>query len=61
MSIIEWEGQRPESLQNLREALDQVFEYLDCPLSMQGFKDAVKRFMKTERSRLKAKYLVGDT
>jgi hypothetical protein len=61
MSVIEWEGQRPKSLQKLREALDQEFEYLDCPLSMRGFKDAMKRFMKIERSRLKAKYLAGDT
>jgi hypothetical protein len=61
MSVIEWEGRRSESLQKLREALDQEFEYLDCPLSMGGFKDAVKRFMKTERSRMKAKYLAGDT
>jgi hypothetical protein len=61
MSVIECEGQRPESLQKLREALDQEFEYLDCPLSMRGFKDAMKRFMKIERSRLKAKYLAGNT
>jgi hypothetical protein len=28
---------------------------------MQGFKDAVKRFLKTERSSLKARYLARDT
>jgi coenzyme F420-reducing hydrogenase gamma subunit len=61
MSVIEWEGQRPESLEKLREALDLEFEYLGCPLSIWGFRDAVKRFMKTERSRLKGKYLAGDT
>jgi hypothetical protein len=61
MSIIEWKGHRPESLEKLREALDLEFEYIGCPLSMRGFRDAVKRFMKTERSRLKGKYLAGDT
>jgi hypothetical protein len=60
MSVIEWEGQRLESLEKLREALDLEFEYLGCPLSIRGFRDAVKRFMKTERSRLKGKYLAGD-
>jgi hypothetical protein len=33
---------------------------LGCPLSIRGFRDAVKRFMKTERSGLKGKYLAGD-
>ena len=60
MSVIDWEGQRPEALEKLRDALDLEFEYLGCPLSMRGFRDAVKRFMKTERSRLKAKFLAGD-
>jgi hypothetical protein len=58
---IEWEGQRPESLQKLREALDQEFDYLGCLLSMRGFRDVMKRFMKTERSRLNNKYLAGET
>jgi hypothetical protein len=61
MSVIDWEGQRPEALEKLRDALDRDFEYLGCPLSMRGFRDAVKRFMKTERSRLKGKFLAGDT
>lgn len=61
MSVIDWELHRPESLVKLREALDQEFEYVGCPLSLRGFKDAVKRFMKTERSRLKAKFLAGET
>jgi hypothetical protein len=61
MSIIEWEGHRPKSLENLREALDPEFEYIGCPLSMCGFRDVVKWFMKTERSRPKGKYLAGDT
>ena len=61
MSVIEWEGQRQESMEKLRDALDLEFEYLGCPQSMRGFRDAVKRFMKTKCFRLKRKYLVGDT
>jgi hypothetical protein len=61
MSVTEWEGQTPESLQKLKEALDHEFEYLGCSLSMLRIKDVVKRFMKIERSWLKRKYLAGDT
>ena len=61
MSVIEWEGQTPESLEKLRDALDLEFQYTGCPLSMRGFRDVVKRFMKTKRFRLKGKYLAGDT
>ena len=59
MNAIDWEGHRPESLLKLMEALNQELEYVDCPLSMRGFKDAVKRFMKIERSWLKGKFLAG--
>ena len=61
MSVIEWEGHRFESLEKLMEALDLEFEYIGCLLSMLGFWDAVKRFIKKERSQLKGKYLAGDT
>jgi hypothetical protein len=30
-------------------------------LSMQGFRNAVKRYLKSERSRLKMRYRLGDT
>jgi hypothetical protein len=61
MSVIKWEGHRPESLEKLKEALDLEFEYIGCPFSMSGFRDIMKQFMKTERSRLKEKYLARDT
>jgi hypothetical protein len=54
MSVIDWEKQRPEAVQKLRETLDHNFEYLGNELSVLGFRNAVKRYLKTERSRLKA-------
>jgi hypothetical protein len=48
-------------MQKLRDRLDAEFEYVGNPLSMQGFKNVVKRFLKYERSRLKMRYRAGDT
>jgi hypothetical protein len=48
-------------VQKLRDLLDAEFEYVGNPLSMQGFRNAVKRYMKSERSRLKTYYWSGDT
>jgi hypothetical protein len=61
ISVVDWEGQKQEAMQKLRESLDTEFEYLDNPLSMQGFRNAVKRYLKLERSRLKMRYRSGDT
>jgi hypothetical protein len=60
MSIIEWEAQRTATVEKLRDALDADFEYVPVTLSQRGFRNAIKRFMKTERSRLKARYMAGD-
>jgi hypothetical protein len=60
ISIVDWEGQKREAVQKLREKLDSEFEYLENPLSMQGFRNVVKRYLKSERSRLKMRYLSGD-
>jgi hypothetical protein len=61
LSVIEWEGQKTAAVEKLRDALDANFEYVPVILSQCGFQNAIKRFMKTERSRLKAKYMEGDT
>jgi hypothetical protein len=61
LSVVDWEGQKPESVQKLRDRLDAEFEYVGNLLSIQGFKNAVKRFLKYERSRLKMCYWAGDT
>jgi hypothetical protein len=60
MSIIEWEAQRTAAVEKLRDALDADFEYMPVILSQRGFRNAIKRFMKTERSRLKARYIARD-
>ena len=59
VSCVRWEDQSPSSVEKLRIALDNQFEYLGNPLSDRGFKNAVKRQMKTERSKMKAWYLGG--
>jgi hypothetical protein len=61
ISIVDWEAQKTEAVQKLRDRLDSEFEYLDNPLSMQGFRNTVKRYLKLERSRLKMRYRSGDT
>jgi hypothetical protein len=61
LSVVEWEGQKPEAVQKLQDKLDAEFEYIGNPLSMQGFRNAVKRYLKSEQSRLKMRYRSGDT
>jgi hypothetical protein len=50
ISIIDWDEYKPEILKKVRDTLDGEFEYIDHPLSVQGFRNAIKRFLKTERS-----------
>jgi hypothetical protein len=57
ISVIEWEAQKSAAVEKLRNALDIDFEYVPHTLSQCGFRNAIKRFMKTERSRLKARYM----
>jgi hypothetical protein len=40
----------------LSNQLDNLFEYIHQVLSARGFKDCVRRFMKSKRSRLKKRY-----
>jgi hypothetical protein len=60
LSVVDWAGQKPEAVQKLREKLDVEFEYTGHPLSMQGFRNSVKRYLKYERSRLKTRYRSRD-
>jgi hypothetical protein len=60
ISVIEWEAQKAVVVEKLREALDVDFEYVPVTLSQRGFRNAIKHFMKTERSRLKAQYMAGN-
>ena len=59
MSIIDFEKQKAQSILKLREALDNNFEYMEQNLSTLGFRNAIKRYLKTERSRLKAHFLLN--
>jgi len=38
--------------------LDKEFEYVDNEFSVVGFKNVVKRSLKTKRNKLKARYIV---
>ena len=46
-SCLMWKMHNPASVEKLRAALDNEIEYLDHPLSNVGFRNAVKRQMKT--------------
>jgi hypothetical protein len=61
ISIVDWELQRAESVQLLRDKLDAEFEYVGNRLGTQGFRNAIKRYLKSERSRLKTRFLSGQT
>jgi hypothetical protein len=60
MSIIEWEAQWTVAVEKLRDVLDADFEYMPMILSLRDFRNAIKCFMKTECSKLKAHYMAGD-
>ena len=59
VSCVKWADQPPNSLEKLRSAIDNEFEYVGQHLSERGFKNAVKRQMKTERSKMKGWFLSG--
>ena len=48
-------------MEKLRVAIDNEFEYLGHSLSDIGFKNAVKRQMKTERAKMKGWFMSGKT
>ena len=60
LSVVEWSQHKPQTLQRLRDAFDKEFEYVGNPLSLAGFRLAVTKFLKSERCRLKARYLSGN-
>ena len=61
LSVIGWEGQNPNATKKLRDALDEEFEYVGFGMSGGCFKRAIKRFLRTERSRLKARSVAGSS
>jgi hypothetical protein len=61
MSVLSWKEQSPDAIAELREQLDREFEYVGYQLTVQGFRNVVKRFMKSKCSRLKKQYQEGHT
>jgi hypothetical protein len=61
VSVFKWKLQHPGSVEKLRAAIDNEFEYLGHSLSDIGFKNAVKRQMKTERAKMKGWFMSGKT
>jgi hypothetical protein len=61
VSCVTWKDQSACSIETLKSALDKEFEYVGNNLSSVGFKNAVKRQMKTERHKMKAWFLSGKT
>ncbi len=47
VNIIEWEHHEPMSFEKLRVALDRQFEYVDNEFFVVGFRNMVKRWLKT--------------
>jgi hypothetical protein len=60
ISVVDWERHKPHTLKKLRDSLDKEFEYVGHPLSMMGFRTSLTRFLKSERSRLKGRWLRGQ-
>ena len=59
VSVLKWKFQNPGSVEKLRSAIDNEFEYVGHSLSDIGFKNAVKRQMKTERAKMKGWFMSG--
>lgn len=57
MSVVSWSKHEDHTLQRLRVALDNEFEYLGNPLSIHGFRLSVMKYLKAERARLKLWWL----
>ena len=59
MSVLSWKEQSPNAIVELREYLDCDFEYVGYDLTEFGFRNVVKRFMKSEHAQLKRQYQEG--
>jgi hypothetical protein len=59
VSVIDWECHESKSLEKLKATLHRQFEDVDNELSIVGFRNVVKRWLKIEKSKLKARFMVG--
>jgi len=60
MSVVDWTSQKHAAMALLRDTLDADFEYVGHSLGMNGFRAAIKKYMKAKRARLKAKFMAGE-
>jgi len=56
MAVVKVGEQNPVDMAELYSQLDNLFEYIHHELNACGFKDCVRQFMKSKRSRLKKWY-----
>lgn len=56
---MKWKDQSLSNIEKLRNAIDSEFEYFPHNLSEKGFKNEVKKHMKTERSKMKGWFQGG--
>jgi hypothetical protein len=61
ISVVSWVDHHLDSIEKLKLTLDKEFEYVDNKLSIMGFKNMVKRWLKTKRTKLKTRFLEGGT
>jgi hypothetical protein len=47
INVLQWEGYEPSSLDKLRVTLNREFENVENELSIIGFKNVLKRWLKT--------------
>jgi hypothetical protein len=56
MVVVKVGEQNHVDMAELRNQLDNLFEYIHHELSARGFRDCVRQFMKSKKSRLKKRY-----
>jgi hypothetical protein len=61
ISIISLEKLKLEFIQKLKDALNEEFKYANNHMNLRGFHNAIKKFLKMEKSRLKSKFVAGQT
>jgi hypothetical protein len=60
LSVVEWEGQKPEAVQKLWNKLDAEFEYIGNPLSMQGFQKCCEALFEVRTIEIEDAVSVGE-
>jgi oligoribonuclease NrnB/cAMP/cGMP phosphodiesterase (DHH superfamily) len=61
INVVSWVDHHLDSIEKLKLALDKEFEYVDNKLSTVGFRNVVKRWLKTKRTKSKTRFLEERT